>query len=71
MNIPEMISVDSSNVKAVGYDGANLFVGFKINTLYVYFDVPKKVYDGLMQASSKGSFLHQHVMNRYRYEKLK
>ena len=71
MNIPEMTPVESSNVKAVGYDGTNLFVSFKTNTLYVYFDVPEMVYDGMMQAASKGSFLHQHVINQYRYEKLK
>ena len=62
MNIPEMTPVESSNVAAVGYDGSNLFVGF---------DVPEMVYEGLMQAASKGSFLHKHVINQYRYERLK
>ena len=71
MNIPEMTLVESSNVVAVGYDGSNLFVGFKADSLYVYFDVPEMVYEGLMQAASKGSFLHKHVMNQYRYERLK
>ena len=43
MNIPEMTPVESSNVAAVGYDGSNLFVGFKADSLYVYFDVPEMV----------------------------
>lgn len=71
MNIPEMTLVESSNVVAVGYDGTNLFVSFKANSLYVYFDVPELIYDGLMHAASKGSFLHQYVINQYRYERLK
>ena len=70
MNIPEMIPVESSNVDSVGYDGVNLFVKFKPNSLYVYFDVPSFIYEELMVAESKGSFLHQYVKKSYRYEKL-
>ena len=42
----EMIKVESSNVVAVGYKKNDLYVDFKSGS-YVYFDVPKEIYDGL------------------------
>lgn len=65
-----MIPVESSNVDSVGYDGVNLFVKFKPNSLYVYFDVPFVIYEGLVSADSKGAFLHQYVKNSFGYKKL-
>lgn len=69
--MPDMSYVDSSNLEQVGYDpdGMELYVQFKDGSLYVYTEVPAQVYDGLLLASSKGSYLHREVKGTYDYEK--
>lgn len=69
--MPSMIYVDSSNVEAVGYDETEmqLHVQFLSGSLYVYFDVPKEVFDDFMAAPSKGSFLNRVIKGVYHYEK--
>ncbi len=61
--------VSSSNIVSIGYDSTSqvLEVEFKDSSVYEYFGVPASVYDGLMHASSKGSFLAQRIKGRYRY----
>lgn len=63
--------VNSSNLVAVGYDPSvsTLRIQFREST-YDYFGVPSSIYHGLMNASSKGSYHHQHIKNNYPYEKL-
>lgn len=70
MNIPELTSVDSTNLKAVGYDGQNLFVEFGKGTIYVYYEVPLELYTELLKAESKGKYLNSNIKNIYRYEKI-
>lgn len=69
--MPEMIYVDSSNVEAIGYDGdtQELHVQFVSGGTYVYHDVPRNVFDDLMSAASKGSFLNREIKNVYRFTK--
>ncbi len=69
---PEMHPVDSSNIKAVGYDEdlRELYVDFLTSGTYIYSDVPKRVFDGLRAAPSKGSYLHQVVKSSYPYRRL-
>ncbi len=64
--------VVSSSVASVGYDPKTqtLEVEFHNGTLYQYFDVPQGVYDALMTAESKGSFLNSSIKGVYRYAKL-
>lgn len=61
-NSVEMYSVDSSNVKAVGYDADNsiLYVQFlsKGNPVYSYDNVPLSMWQALQAADSKGSWVH-------------
>jgi hypothetical protein len=66
----EMIKVVSSNVVAVGYQGNDLYVDYKSGS-YVYKDVPKKVYDGLVNAESKGKYMHANVKGKYEYLRIK
>jgi hypothetical protein len=63
--------VTSSNLVSVGYDSASgtLEVEFKDST-YQYYDVPESIYNGLMSASSKGSYLYQNIRDKFRYRKL-
>jgi hypothetical protein len=62
----EMISVNSSAIRAVGYDGHTLTVEFHSGRIHDHPGVPYSVYVGLMQAASKGSFYNQYIRGRYR-----
>ena len=66
----KMIEVISSNVVAIGYEDNKLYVNFKTGS-YVYYDVPQKIYDGLVKAESKGKYMWAHVRDVYSYERLK
>jgi hypothetical protein len=68
----EMVSVTSSNLSAVGYDEAKhwLVVQFKNGSRYRYVQVPYQLFEGLMNASSKGTFFNQKIRDRFRYVKL-
>lgn len=71
--MPEMIYVDSSNIEAVGYDNKtmDLHVRFlKSGETYVYFSVEEWRFKELMQADSKGQYLHYNIKPYYQYAKL-
>ena len=64
----EMIPVRSSSISMVGYDPGTrrLKIRFKDgSTTYDFCGVPQPVYDGLMSASSKGSYYSRHIRGRY------
>jgi len=67
-----MISVNSSNVAAVGYDEASetLQVAFNNGGMYQYFDVPQSVFEGLRDADSVGGYLAAQIKGVYRYSKV-
>jgi hypothetical protein len=60
-------SVASSAISSVGYDERSsvLEVEFESGAVYDYFDVPPKVYEDLLNASSKGKFVSQRIRDRY------
>ena len=59
--------VRSSNIRSVGYDPASrtMEVEFHSGGLYQYYGVPETIYQGFMQAASKGSYFHDHIKGRY------
>ena len=63
----EMNYVDSSNIEAIGYDAdlQELHVRFLGSGLYVYKNVPSDVFDQIMNAESKGSFLNREIKPVY------
>ena len=66
-------AVDSSNLAAVGYDieSAILEVEFQHGGVYQYFGVPLVVYQGLLNAPSKGTYLNEVVKRGgYRYRRI-
>ena len=65
-----MIPVNSSNLYAVGYDGSTLRIQFHSGGIYDYVGVPESVYNGLMNASSKGSYHAANIKNVYPYRKI-
>lgn len=70
--MPEMVYVDSSNLEQVGYDAdeMELHVIFKDGSHYVYASVPEGIFDDLLEAPSKGSYLNREVKGVYEYTKL-
>lgn len=67
-----MKPVSSSNLKSIGYDSANmvLYVQFLNGSTYKYLNVPKSRYDGLLNASSKGQYLHYYIKGAYTYRRV-
>jgi hypothetical protein len=61
-----LIAVDSSVIRAVGYDGSTLTVEFHSGRVYDHPNVPYHLYIGLMQADSKGAYYNRHIRGKYR-----
>ena len=66
------IPVASSNLASVGYhlETQTLEIEFNDGSVYQYFDVPERIHETLIDASSKGSFLNSAIKGVYRYAKL-
>ena len=64
--------VQSSNIASIGYDEVRyiLEVEFRTGSVYQYYNVPKSVYKGLINASSHGTYLGRYVKDVYRYRKV-
>jgi hypothetical protein len=61
-----LIPVDSSAIRAVGYDGSTLTVEFHSGRIYDHPNVPYSVFESFMRSSSKGNYYNQHVRGRYK-----
>lgn len=63
----EMIRVNSSAMSAVGYDASNgrMKITFTQGHTYDFCRVPERIYQGLMQASSKGTYYNDQIKDRY------
>ena len=61
------IPIDSSAIASVGYDRdrEELEVEFRSGNVYRYASVPEKVYEELLQASSKGRYFGEHIRGQY------
>ena len=71
-NISEALEVNSEAINGVTYYGAlkKLIVQFTSGSSYEYTEVPKHVYVGIRDSSSKGTFLHKYVFGRYQFKRL-
>lgn len=65
-----MIPVKSSNLVAVSFANNTLHIRFHSGRLYVFFNVPQAVFEGLMSAPSKGKYFHSHIRDRYSYQRI-
>jgi len=65
--------VSSSNLKSVGYDQTSntLEIEFHGGRVYQYYNVPKRIYQGLMAASSHGKYHHRRIKDSYRYSRIR
>ena len=62
---------DSSQVAEYGYDPDRrlLVIEFKSGGVYEYRGVPFDVFEGFIDAPSKGKFINQHIKGNYECEK--
>jgi hypothetical protein len=65
-------SLESSSLRSVGYEAATctLEVAFRSGGAYRYRDVPIHVYQGLMQAGSKGRYFNQAIRTEFQFERV-
>ncbi|HWL22400.1 MAG TPA: KTSC domain-containing protein [Ureibacillus sp.] len=67
----QMTYVSSSNLEAVGYDSTTQTLRIRFHSgTYDYFNVPLHVYQGLMNAGSKGSYHAAFIKNAYQYRQV-
>lgn len=68
----QLTTIDSTMLYAVGYDEDRhaLDVVFNTGGIYRYTGVPKNVYDGLLQAASKGRYMQEHVLDQYPFQRI-
>lgn len=65
--------VKSSNIASIGYD-QSLFIleiEFLNGEIYQYINVPDNIFQGIMSASSHGTYLNQYIKDRYNFNKIK
>ncbi|MFJ8516142.1 KTSC domain-containing protein [Lysinibacillus xylanilyticus] len=66
-----MVPVSSSNLEAVGYDASSQTLRIRFHSgTYDYFGVPSHIHQGLMSASSKGSYHATYIKNSYPYSQV-
>lgn len=68
--IGNMVPVQSSAIKAIGYDWPKhtLLVEFKSGGFYTYKGVSHSLYRELRTAESIGRFYHNHIKGNFPYE---
>ena len=64
--------VSSSNIASIGYDQnlSILEVEFLSGDIYQYVGVPNSIFQGIMSASSHGSYLNQNIKGVYSFNKI-
>jgi KTSC domain len=66
------LTVISTTLITVAYDVDNqlLQLEFRDRAIYHYFDVPADVYQGLVRASSKGSYFNRSIRGQFAYARV-
>ena len=62
----DRVKIDSKAIKQVAYNGDDLHVWFTNGFFKTYFNVPRKVYDGLIKAESKGKYFNVNIKDVFR-----
>ena len=66
----ELMKVNSSAINKIGYDNSNLCIEFTHGRRYIYSPVQESVFQGLLQASSKGTYYNDNIKDRYSYREV-
>lgn len=66
-------AVSSSNLRSVGYDQSSrtLEIEFHSGGIYQYDNVPHRVFQSLMNASSHGKYFHAYIKDVYPYTRIR
>ena len=69
---PNLVAVESSLLATVSYDaaGAILKVRFRDGAVYQFTEVPRQIFQDLLQAGSKGAYFNHHIRGLYAYSRL-
>ena len=61
--------VSSSYLESVGYDAssATLEVEFTDGAIYQYFNVPERIYQNLMEATSHGRYFYDYIRDSFTF----
>lgn len=64
--------VSSSDLSSVGYDATTqtLEIQFKSGSVYQYYGVPSGIFNGLLSASSHGTYFDRFIKHTYRYNQV-
>jgi len=64
--------VISSNITEVGYSDEHqiLELLFSSGMTYQYFDVPRRIFEELLQAESIGRYVNANIKGNFRYARL-
>lgn len=57
--------VSSSNIRSIGYGNNILEIEFNSGGIYQYPNVPVSLYNGLMSASSHGTYFAKYIKNSF------
>lgn len=71
IQLPEMLAVNSSNIKSIGYDGTDLYVEYLSGSVYQYKNVPQGQFESLKTAESKGRFMNENIKGKFNYDYLR
>ena len=68
----QRINVVSSSIKKIGYDEMTniLEIEFNSGSVYDYLNVPSEIHKELMNATSKGKYLHAYIEKVFRYQRI-
>ena len=61
-----LMPVDSSAIRAIGYEGGILTVEFHTGRIYDHPGVPNSVLVAFWRAPSKGTYYNQNIRGRYK-----
>ena len=64
---------NSSTIQEIGYDEETktLYIIFKGSGKYLYYDVPKEVWEAMVKAKSTGKFFYREIKGGYEYDREK
>lgn len=61
----------TSHLQSVSYENGTLTVHFKSDNIYEYYGVPEQMFHLFFSASSKGSFIHKHIIGKFPERKIR
>ena len=66
----ETADISSSNLSSASYDSetAELTIEFNNGSTYLYSNVPPGIWTGLQASGSQGSYFHNSIKPRFRFE---